>query len=183
MSAEAEVVLPSPSLIVLAGPPASGKSTWAQQHFPGAVVSSDELRALAGEGTGDLRASAAALDFVDQVVAERMRRRLTTVVDTLGTDADARARWREAADAAGVPAHVVLCDVTAASARELNRSRDKRVPEDVLRNALRSWPEQRSAIVGEGWTTILEHRVDAPVRARTAASDIATATAKQAAAT
>ena len=41
--------LPSPCLVVLAGPSASGKSAWAEANFePGQVVSSDELRLLVG---------------------------------------------------------------------------------------------------------------------------------------
>ena len=43
--------LPSPCVVVLVGPGASGKSTWAAAHFPpDTVVSSDRLRALVGAG-------------------------------------------------------------------------------------------------------------------------------------
>ncbi|MGH9059575.1 MAG: AAA family ATPase, partial [Acidimicrobiales bacterium] len=88
------VELPSPCLVVLAGPGAAGKTTWAAAHFPpGAVVSSDSLRALVGSGEGDIAASGDAFDLLDMVVARRVARRLTTVVDTLGFDEQRRAGW------------------------------------------------------------------------------------------
>ena len=44
--------------MVLVGPPASGKSTWAAEQFPAdQVVSSDRMRALVGTGEHDQRAS------------------------------------------------------------------------------------------------------------------------------
>ena len=47
MDAVAPRNLPSPCVVVLVGPGASGKSTWAASHFPpDSVISSDRLRAL-----------------------------------------------------------------------------------------------------------------------------------------
>ena len=57
------------SLVVLVGPPASGKSTWAAQQFPPhQVVSSDALRAVVGTDEHDQRASKDAFDVLDLVV-------------------------------------------------------------------------------------------------------------------
>ena len=82
------VQLPSPCLVVLVGPGASGKSTWAAAHFPPeTIVSSDRLRALVGSGEDDISASEDAFGLLDTVVERRLRRHLTTVIDTLGLDA------------------------------------------------------------------------------------------------
>ncbi len=140
--------LPSPSLIVLVGPPGSGKSTWATQ-FAGSVVSSDALRALTGEGEHDLRASVDAFAVLDDVVERRMKRRLTTVIDSLGTDAQRRATWRGIAERHGVPCVAVVFDVAAAQVRKQNRSRPARVPDDVLRKQLREWPSVVEAVRAE----------------------------------
>src|SRR5688500_13225875 len=106
--------LPDPCLVVLVGPAASGKSTWAATWFPPeAIVSSDALRALVGEGPHDLAASADAFAVLDDVVERRLRRRLTTVVDTLGLDPERRAALRSAAAAAGVPCVAVAFDIPA----------------------------------------------------------------------
>ena len=77
--------------MVLIGPSGSGKTTWARTHFAAnEVVSSDALRAMVGSGEGDLDASTDAFAVLDAVVAARVRRGLTTVIDTLGLDADRR---------------------------------------------------------------------------------------------
>ena len=117
------------SLVVLVGPPASGKTTWAARQFPGhQVVSSDALRAVVGTGEHDQRASKDAFDVLDLVVERRLRRGLTTVVDSLGTDVKRRRRWRAAAEATGRPAVAVVFDVDPATCRARNRSRDRPIP-------------------------------------------------------
>ena len=83
--------LPSPCVVVLVGPSGSGKSTWAATQFPAdQIVSSDRLRAMVGEGEHDVAASTDAFAVLDLVVGRRLARRLTTVIDTLGLDADRR---------------------------------------------------------------------------------------------
>nr|WP_184840919.1 LLM class flavin-dependent oxidoreductase [Kribbella solani] len=65
-----ELKLPSPCVVVLVGPGASGKSTWAAEHFgPELIVSSDRLHALVGAGEDDLAASADAFALLDVVAA------------------------------------------------------------------------------------------------------------------
>src|SRR3954453_9751576 len=99
-------LLPVPCLVVLVGPSASGKSTWAEAQFaPDEIVSSDRLRAVVGHGEDDLDATA------DAFVERRLARGLTTVVDTLGLDHDRRRGYREQAAAHGVPCVAVGFDI------------------------------------------------------------------------
>jgi predicted kinase len=86
-----ELKLPSPCVVILVGPGASGKSTWAAERFSAElIVSSDRLRALVGAGEDDIAASADAFALLDVVVRQRIGRRLTTVIDTLGLDKERR---------------------------------------------------------------------------------------------
>lgn len=111
------VHLPTPCLVVLVGPGASGKSTWAAEHFPAdAVISSDRLRALVGSGEDDIAASAEAFALLERIVAVRVSRGLTTVIDTLGLDVQRRAAWLALARANGLPCVAVAFDITATQA-------------------------------------------------------------------
>ena len=167
----AETVLVAPSLVVLVGPPGAGKSTWAAAHFAAGVVSSDALRALVGESQGDQRASADAFDLVERTVAARMRRRLTTVIDTTGYDGALRAAWRTTAAANGVACVAVLFDVAPRTVRARNRQRDPdaRVPARVVDAHLARWPEVRAAVETEPFDRIVvvdgDQAAALPVRA------------------
>ncbi|HVN10748.1 MAG TPA: LLM class flavin-dependent oxidoreductase [Kineosporiaceae bacterium] len=152
------------SLVVLVGPPASGKSTWAAAHVaPDEVVSSDRLRAVVGTGERDLAASADAFAVLDLIVAARVRRRLTTVVDTLGLDPDRRAGWRAVAAQHRVPCVAVVFDTPAADCRRRNAGRplQERVPPTVLTGQLAAYAGQRPGLEGEGFDAVL---VAGPVR-------------------
>ena len=112
------VQLPSPCLIVLVGPGASGKSTWATAHLPPeSIVSSDRLRALVGAGEDDISASEDAFELIDTVVERRLRRHLTTVIDTLGLDPGKRRAWLAMAARWQVPCVAVTFDVPADECR------------------------------------------------------------------
>ncbi|MBJ8348424.1 TIGR03560 family F420-dependent LLM class oxidoreductase [Antrihabitans sp. YC2-6] len=147
---------PDPALIVLVGPGAAGKSTWAAAHFPAdAIVSSDRLRALVGAGEDDIAASTDAFALLDTVVAQRIGRRLTTVVDTLGLDPKRRKSWLDAARQAKVPCIAVAFDIGADEARSRNRQRDKKIPAEALTAQLRSWRAVRATLDTEGFDEVL----------------------------
>jgi F420-dependent oxidoreductase-like protein len=149
--------LPAPSLVVLVGPPASGKSTWAAEQLrPDLVVSSDRLRALVGEGEHDQRAGNDAFEILDSVVERRLRRRLFTVVDTLGSDAARRARWIELARRNDVPVVAVVFDTSAAECRARNKAREEPVPSAFLSQQLKAWPELRASLDDDGFDAVLD---------------------------
>ncbi len=164
-----------PSVVVLIGASGSGKSTWASATFDGrSVVSSDALRALVGEDERDQRASTVAFELLDRAIDERLRRTLTTVIDTVGHDLDRRRGWIDAARAAGLPVYAVVFEVPAAVCKARNRTRDRRVPDTVIDGQHRAIREQRELIDGEGFDAVLvvddSTRPTATVAARVAAT-------------
>ena len=154
--------LPNDSLVVLVGPSGSGKSAWARDNFrPEQVVSSDALRALVGEGEHDQRAGGDAFELLDLVVERRLRRRLLTVVDTLGLDAGRRAQYRALAAGHGVACHAVLFAEKPAVCRARNKARSRPVPAKALTAQLAAFAAVGEASAGEGFDAV--HQASGPV--------------------
>jgi alkanesulfonate monooxygenase SsuD/methylene tetrahydromethanopterin reductase-like flavin-dependent oxidoreductase (luciferase family)/predicted kinase len=147
--------LPDPALVVLVGPAGSGKSHFAAAHFRRhEIVSSDELRSVVGSGEHDLGATDEAFALLEHIVAGRLTRRLTTVVDTLGLDAGRRRAWLQAARAAGLPAVVVVVDTPAEETRRRNADRAYVVPATALTQQLRRFKDVRAELEDEGWDLV-----------------------------
>lgn len=147
---------PEPSLIVLVGASASGKSTWAAEQFrPNEIVSSDALRAVVGSGERDLSASDEAFALLEQIVETRVRKRLTTVIDTLGFDEERRRRWLDVARRFGIHAAVVVFDTPAGECRSRNSARAEPLPGRVIDQQLKRFRELRSALVAEGFDRVI----------------------------
>src|SRR5919199_1843741 len=147
--------LPDPCLVVLAGASGSGKSQWAQAWF-GAdeIVSSDRLRAVVGAGERDQRASRDAFEVLDLIVAKRLRRGLTTVIDSTGLEARRRAAGRGEAGRHGAPAYGVVFALPAAVVRERNRARGSPVPTKVVSAQLREAERLAERLAGEGFAGV-----------------------------
>lgn len=148
--------LPDPSLIVLVGPSGSGKSTWAEREFrDGQVLSSDRFRALTGAGPHDQQVSAEAFALLDQLLEVRLGRGLTTVIDTLGLDADARREWRTKGKEAGFHTVAVGFDTAPAVCRARNQSRARSVPANVLDGQLRRWKTAKDELAHDGFDEVI----------------------------
>jgi F420-dependent oxidoreductase-like protein len=150
------LTLPSPCLVVLVGPGASGKTTWAAANFPAdEIVSSDRLRAVVGAGEDDVTASTDAFVLLEEIVRLRVGRGLTTVVDTLGLDAGRRAAWLVLARGRGMACVAVAFDTAPAECRARNHLRTKRIPADALAGQLRTWAVTREVLPTEGYDRVL----------------------------
>ena len=172
--------LPSPCLVVLVGPSGSGKSTWAAEHFrPEQIVSSDALRAVVGEGPHDLAASTDAFAVLEEIVARRVRRRLTTVIDTLGLEPERRRAWLSLARAQRLPCVAVGFDTSAAECRARNRRRDVPVPAKVLTAQLQAWGVTRAELTVEGFDAVLSPEPVRVAPASVAAAARLTATQRE----
>ncbi|MDH3190158.1 MAG: TIGR03560 family F420-dependent LLM class oxidoreductase, partial [Acidimicrobiia bacterium] len=148
--------IPEPSVVVLIGPSGAGKSHWAAARFrPDDIVNSDRLRAVVGEGQHDQKASKTAFQLLDLIVKERVRRRLTTVIDTLGLNGEQRAAYLDLAHLSGLPAVAVAFDTPAVLCRERNRTRRDPVPTRVLDGQLRAWRQVRDVLSDEGWDLLV----------------------------
>jgi alkanesulfonate monooxygenase SsuD/methylene tetrahydromethanopterin reductase-like flavin-dependent oxidoreductase (luciferase family)/predicted kinase len=150
-------ILPDPALVVLVGPSGAGKSAWAAARYRAQeVVSSDQLRAVVGSGEHDLDASTEAFAVLDQIVAARVRRGLTTVIDTLGLDQGRRRGYLDLARRAGLPAAAVLVDADPAELRRRNQGRGRPVPAAAHDAQQRRMRAAAREIAGEGWDLVVQ---------------------------
>lgn len=133
-----------PALVLLIGAAGSGKSTLARRHYrPTQIVSLDALRAVVADDDCDQDATADAVALLHAIVAARLTRRLTTVVDATNGVAAERAPLLALAAAHGVPAAAVVVDtdLDVCLARQHDRPGPaagrrwgRAVPESVVRN-------------------------------------------------
>ncbi len=147
--------LPDPCLVVLVGATASGKSHWAREWFhPDQVVSSDRLRAVVGTGERDQRAGKDAFELLDLIAEKRLRRRLTTVIDSTGLDRRRRDGWRALGERHGIPVYAVVVRAEEKLVRERNRRREDPVPAKVVAGQLKE--AAALALDGEGFAGVHE---------------------------
>ena len=127
-----------------------------------------------GSSEYDLDASTDAFAVLDHIVAARLRRGLTVVVDTLGLDAQQRAHYLALARAAGMPCVAVLFDTPPTVCRERNAQRDRPVPASVLRTQLAKASTARDVLEREGWDRLeVVRAVEGSGPARTTAGSAA----------
>src|SRR5215467_3541783 len=101
-----------PSIVVLCGPAACGKSTFADKHFrPTQVISSDRARARVCDDERDQRFNTQAFALVHFLVDQRLMLNRLCVVDSTALTMQARRNLLELARRYQVPSTVLCFDV------------------------------------------------------------------------
>lgn len=131
------IQIPDPSLVILIGAAGSGKSTLAARLFaPGAVLSSDTLRAVVAGNESDQRATRTAFSILHRQLARRLADGRTTVVDATSVTPFARRGLIARAAAHGVPAVAIVLALDPAIVLARNAARERVVPEHAVRRQL-----------------------------------------------
>jgi predicted kinase len=132
------VILPTGGLVLLVGPPASGKSTLAAalvragEVRPGDVLSTDTYREVLTGDALDLTSDPKVWAQVRERLTERMTTGRTTVVDATNLFPRRRARHIRVAREYGRPVVAIRFDVSAAELLERNEQRERVLRPNVV---------------------------------------------------
>lgn len=166
----APLVIADPSLVVLVGAAASGKSTLAARHFaPDEIVSSDALRAAVAGDETDQRASAVAFRILHRTVERRLAAGRLTVVDATNTGVAGRRPLIQRAHAAGVPVAAIVLDLPPTVVHARNAGRARTVDRDVIDRQLDAVRRtvDHDRLEAEGFDAVVILRSPADVEALT----------------
>jgi protein phosphatase len=149
--------LTRPSLVVLCGPAACGKSTFAAKHFrPTQIVSSDHARALVCDDERDQRYQAQAFALLHFLIEQRLSINRLCVVDSTALTAAARKNLIDIARRCHVPTVVLLLDIPLEICLERDAQRERTVGRAIIERQYELFREARAALPQEGFDQVIE---------------------------
>ena len=152
-----------PSLIVLCGPAAAGKSTFAARYFrPTQIVSSDRCRALVCDDETDQRFQPQAFTLLHTLIEQRLSINRLCVVDSTALTDTARSSLLGLARRYRVPSVAVVFDVPVEVCLARDRARGdapssgRSVGPAVIERQYRLFEEAKAAIRREGFDQTIQ---------------------------
>ena len=127
------IVIPSGGLVILCGPAACGKSTFARRHFKSTqIVSSDRCRAILADSPNAQWASGEAFALFHTIIEKRLAFNRTTAADSTALTKTARRDLRRIAAASHRQVALIVFNVSEKTCLERDGSRRRRVGESVI---------------------------------------------------
>ena len=149
------IEVPATALVLLIGAAGSGKSTFAARHFaPGAVISSDQLRALIGASESDQRANEDVFERLQTFVQDRLAAGVLTVIDATNTDWMRRAELIRMARRYGRQVIAVVFDLPSEICVSRIAARSRTVGAAVVRRQVADVRRDRERLDLEGFAAI-----------------------------
>jgi len=156
-SQEKRVRLVRPSIVLLCGPAACGKSTFAQRHFrPTQIISSDWARGRVCDDERDQRFQTQAFSLVRFLTELRLGLNRLCVVDSTALTPPHRKEYLELAKRFHVPCVVFLFDVSLEKCIERDRVRERTVGSPVIERHYLAFNQTKTDIRQEGFDQIIE---------------------------
>lgn len=156
-SQEKRVRLIRPSIVLLCGPAACGKSTFAQRHFrPTHIISSDWARGRVCDDERDQRFNTQAFALVRCLTDLRLGLNRLCVVDSTALAPPHRREFVELARRFQVPSVIFLFDVPLETCIERDRLRERSVGAAVIERHHLAFGQTKTDIRQEGFDQIIE---------------------------
>lgn len=156
-SQEKRVRLIRPSIVLLCGPAACGKSTFAQRHFRATqIISSDWARGRVCDDERDQRFQTQAFALVRFLTELRLGLNRLCVVDSTALTPAHRKEYLELAKRFQVPCVVFLFDVPLEKCVERDRLRERTVGSPVVERHHIAFAQTKADIRQEGFDQIIE---------------------------
>ena len=144
--------VPRRTLLVLCGPSASGKSTFAAQRFGATtIVSSDYCRALICDDITNQQVNRDAFDLFYYIIHKRLFQGRFTAADSTALLPVARRKLQELARRYGYLACLLIFNVPAKTCLERDRRRERMVGEQVIAYHARLLQQALLDAPAEGW--------------------------------
>jgi predicted kinase len=159
-SAEERVIrVLRPSVIVLCGPAACGKSTFAAQHFRRThVVSSDFCRQLVCDDETDQRYHSQTFALLNFLIGQRLSINRICVVDSTAITPGARKSLLDLGRKYRVSTELFLFDIALEKCLERDRTRLRSVGSKVIEEQYRLFKQAQESVYSEGFDDIVELR-------------------------
>jgi protein phosphatase len=157
------IPIPDPSLVLLIGPSGAGKSTFARRFFKATeILSSDYYRALVCDDENDQTATNDAFELLHLILAKRLARHRTTVIDATNVQPSSRSSLLAAAAQWKIPAVAIIFQLAEDICQQRNQERAKRqVPPEVITSQIAALSESAALLETEGFAAVYRLTDDA----------------------
>lgn len=146
-----------PSIVVLCGPAACGKSTFAEKHFrPTQIISSDWARARVCDDERDQRYNSQAFALVHFLIDQRLLLNRLCVVDSTAVTAQARKDLLDLAKKYQVPTTLMCFNVPLETCLERDEKRERTVGRANIERQHELFALSKATIASEGFDQIVE---------------------------
>jgi predicted kinase len=146
-----------PSILVLCGPAACGKSTFAARHFRSTqVISSDLCRQLVCDDEADQRYHSQTFALLNFLIGQRLSINRLCVVDSTAVTPGARKSLLDLGRKYRVRTELYLFDVPIEKCLDYDRVRARSVGPKVIEEQFRLFKQTQETVRSEGFDQIIE---------------------------